>query len=84
MKTERSGDGISNFEERHIEALLRALRSPYTGRLFAGERQRALVAYCRDKGMITDIQPLGWGNPLQGDRRIAKRRSAPRSSGAAL
>ncbi|HPY45487.1 MAG: aldo/keto reductase [Sphaerochaeta sp.] len=70
--------GISNFEERHIEALLASAQViPHTNqiRLFAGEQQRALVAYCRNKGMITEAySPLGVGGILSNEviGRIAK------------
>ncbi|HOE89981.1 MAG TPA: aldo/keto reductase [Sphaerochaeta sp.] len=70
--------GISNFEERHIEALLASAQViPHTNqiRLFAGEQQRTLVAYCRNKGMITEAySPLGVGGILSNEviGRIAK------------
>jgi len=70
--------GISNFEERHIEALLASAQViPHANqiRLFAGEQQRTLVAYCRNKGMITEAySPLGVGEILSNDviLRIAK------------
>jgi len=70
--------GISNFEERHIEVLLASAQViPHTNqiRLFAGEQQRALVAYCRNKGMVTEAySPLGVGGILSNDviLRIAK------------
>jgi diketogulonate reductase-like aldo/keto reductase len=70
--------GISNFEERHIEALLASAQViPHTNqiRLFAGEQQRALVAYCRNIGMITEAySPLGVGGILSNEviGRIAK------------
>lgn len=70
--------GISNFEERHIEALLASAQViPHTNqiRLFAGEQQRTLVAYCRNIGMITEAySPLGVGGILSNEviGRIAK------------
>lgn len=60
--------GISNFEERHIDELLKtATIIPHANqiRLFAGHQQRALVAYCRNKGMVTQAySPLGVGGIL--------------------
>ena len=70
--------GISNFEERHIQELLKSAKvTPQVNqiRLFAGEQQRALVAYSRNLGMVTEAySPLGVGGILSNEviLRIAK------------
>ncbi|NLZ76801.1 MAG: aldo/keto reductase [Spirochaetales bacterium] len=70
--------GISNFEVRHIETLLESAKVvPHVNqiRLFAGEQQRQLVAYCRNKGMVTEAySPLGVGGILSNEliERIAE------------
>ncbi len=57
--------GISNFCERHIDALLETAGiTPMVNqiRLFAGEQQSSLVAYCHSLGMVTEAySPLGTG-----------------------
>lgn len=57
--------GISNFKEHHIESLLeKAEIKPQVNqiRLFAGEQQRPLVQYCKDKQMVLEAySPLGTG-----------------------
>lgn len=57
--------GISNFMERHIDALLEtATVVPMVNqiRLCPGDTQDALVAYCREKDMLLEAySPLGLG-----------------------
>jgi len=63
--------GVSNFAERHIEELMKsAVIAPMVNqiRLFAGERQEALVSYCRRMGMVLEAySPLGTGNLLKNE-----------------
>ncbi|NBK22651.1 MAG: aldo/keto reductase [Spirochaetia bacterium] len=76
--------GISNFCERHIDALLEtATIKPMVNqiRLFAGEQQPSLVAYCRSLGIVTEAySPLGTGkllaNPLVQTIALEVNRSA--------
>ncbi len=57
--------GVSNFCERHIEALLKTAKiKPMVNqiRLCPGETQDELVAYCRSQGMVLQAySPLGNG-----------------------
>jgi diketogulonate reductase-like aldo/keto reductase len=63
--------GISNFAERHIEALLEeASIAPMVNqiRLFAGEQQGDLVSYCQKKGIVLQAySPLGTGTLLKSE-----------------
>lgn len=60
--------GLSNFQRHHIEALMQeATVTPHVNqiRLFAGERQEQLVAYCTSMNMVLEAySPLGTGNLL--------------------
>ncbi len=75
--------GISNFAERHIEELMKsATITPMVNqiRLFAGERQEALVSYCRNMGMVLEAySPLGTGNLLKNPTIAAVARAHGRS-----
>ena len=57
--------GISNFRQKHIEALLKTAKiKPMVNqiRLCPGETQDELVNYCREQGMILEAySPLGNG-----------------------
>lgn len=57
--------GISNFRERHIEALMEtATVAPMVNqiRLCPGDTQDELVAFCRERGMLMEAySPLGIG-----------------------
>ncbi len=79
--------GISNFAERHIEELMKSAEiKPMVNqiRLFAGERQQALVSYCRQMGMVLEAySPLGTGNLLKNET-IAKVAAAHEKSAAQI
>jgi diketogulonate reductase-like aldo/keto reductase len=57
--------GVSNFRQRHIEALLKtATVAPMVNqiRLCPGDTQDEVVAYCRNQGMVLEAySPLGIG-----------------------
>lgn len=61
--------GISNFMQRHIEALMRtASIAPMVNqiRLCPGDTQDALVAYCRGMGMVLEAySPMGIGRAFE-------------------
>lgn len=63
--------GVSNFAERHLEELMKSAEiAPMVNqiRLFAGERQEALVSSCRKRGMVLEAySPLGTGNLLKNE-----------------